>query len=216
MMEMANNIGSAVRASLKREAVAYDTARSNAPDDVLRQQFSDNFTAVSVKLKNKERQLSDFLEKTGQLPDNARAQVLGFGRSQAQKAVWAEKNDLTNKSFNDIIRLKRQLSNVEVRKWYLAHDKTIPDLINKSLPIEQQARQACELRNKFRTQARDLMADQNERKKLDVTDPNRSFEELLADKMERKSLTREQAIEDILNTATITRKSVNKSLGLEE
>lgn len=77
--------------SLKREAVAYDTARSNAPDDVLRQRFSDDFAAVSIKLKNKEHQLGDFLEKTGQLPDNARTQVLGFGRSVSQKAVWAEK-----------------------------------------------------------------------------------------------------------------------------
>lgn len=202
--------------SLKREAVAYDTARNNASDNKLQQQFSDDFTDVSVKLKNKERQLRDFLEKTGQLSDNARTQVLGFGRSTAQKAVWAEKKDLTNKSYNDIMRLKRQLSNVEVRKWYLAHDKTIPDLINKSLPIEQQARQACELRNKFRTQARNLMADQNERRMLDVTDPNKRFEELLADKMKRKNLTREQAVEDILNTATKTRKSINKSLGLEE
>lgn len=77
--------------SLKREAVAYDTARSNAPDDVLRQRFSDDFAAVSIKLKNKEHQLGDFLEKTGQLPDNARTQVLGFGRSVSQKSVWAEK-----------------------------------------------------------------------------------------------------------------------------
>ncbi len=77
--------------SLKRKAVAYDTARSNAPDDVLRQRFSDDFAAVSVKLKNKEHQLGDFLEKTGQLSDNARTQVLGFGRSVSQKAVWAEK-----------------------------------------------------------------------------------------------------------------------------
>lgn len=77
--------------SLKREAVAYDTGRSNAPNDKLKQQFSDDFTAVSVKLKNKERQLRDFFEKTGQLPDNARTQVLGFNRSQAQKAVWANK-----------------------------------------------------------------------------------------------------------------------------
>ncbi len=76
---------------LKREAIAYDTARSNAPDDKSKQQFSDDFTSVSVKLKKKESQLKDFLEKTGQLPDNARTQVLGFDRSTAQKAVWADK-----------------------------------------------------------------------------------------------------------------------------
>ena len=202
--------------SLKREAVAYDSGRENAQNEQLRQQFSEDFSKTALKLKEKERQLKDFLDQTGQLPDNARTQVLGFGRSQAQKAVWAEKKDLTNKSYDDIIHLKGKLSNIEVRKWYLAHDKTIPDLIDKSLPIEQQARQACELRNQFRTQARNLMANQDERRQLDITDPNKSFEELIADKMERKQLTREQAVEDILNTATKTRKSVNKSLGLEE
>lgn len=202
--------------SLKREAVAYDTGCSTAADNMLKQQFSDDFTAVSVKLKDKERQLEKFLKDTGNLPDNARVWVNGFNKSVSQKAVWANKNDLTSKDFNDIIHLKGKLSNVEVRKWYLAHDKTIPDLIDKTLPLEQQARQACKLRNEFRTQARDLMINQNERKQLDITDPNRSFEELLSDKMQRKNLTREQAIEDIISTATKTRKSVNKSLGLEE
>ncbi len=201
---------------LKREAAAYDSGRANAPDEQLRQQFAEDFNKAALKLKEKERQLKDFLDQTGQLPDNARTQVLGFGRSQAQKAVWAEKKDLTNKSYDDIMHLKGQLSNVEVRKWYLAHDKTIPDSIDRSLPLEQQARQACELRNQFRTQARNLMADQDARRQLDITDPNKSFEELLANKMDRKNLTREQAVEDILNTATKTRKSVNKSLGLEE
>jgi phage terminase Nu1 subunit (DNA packaging protein) len=59
------------------------------------------------------------------------------------------------------------------------------------------------------------MKDQKLRKQLDETDPNKSFEELLADKMQRKNLTREQAVQDILNTAAKTRKSVNKALGLE-
>lgn len=96
--------------SLKREAIAYDTSRNNAPDDVLKQQFSDDFTAVSVKLKNKERQLRDFLDQTGQFPDNARTQVLGFGRSTAQKAVWAEKKanqGLTNAVGFPIIEVKK-------------------------------------------------------------------------------------------------------------
>lgn len=201
--------------SLKREAVAYDTARSNAPDDVLKQQFSDDFTAVSVKLKNKERQLRDFLDQTGQLPDNARTQVLGFDRSTAQKAVWAEKNSLTYKNFDDILYMKGKMSDVDARKWYLAHDKKIPELIDRSLSIEEQARQAFELRNQFRTQARDLMADQEKRKELDKTEPNHSFEELITSKMKRKGMTRSEAIEDILKTATKTRKTINKQLGLE-
>ena len=122
---------------------------------------------------------------------------------------------LTTKDYNDIIYLKGTLSNSSARKWYIEHDKTIPDLIDKSLPIEQQARQACELRNQFRTQARDLMRDQIAREQLDITDPNKSFDELIFDKMERKGLTRDEAVMDILKTSTKTRKTVNKKFGLE-
>lgn len=128
----------------------------------------------------------------------------------------SETKDLSDKSYEDIIDMKGKMSDVDVRKWYLAHDKTIPDLIDKSLPIEEQAKQACELRNEFRTQARNLMADQKKRKELDITDPNKTFEELVSDKMSRKNLTRQQAIEDIIITSTKTRKSVNQKLGLEE
>ena len=49
-------------------------------------------------------------------------------------------------------------------------------------------------------------------RELDITDPNKSFEELLADKMKRKGLSREEAIKDILNTATKTRQSINEQL----
>ena len=130
--------------------------------------------------------------------------------------VGKYKIDLTNFDYRDILFMKEKMSDIEVRKWYLAHDKTIPDLIDKSLPVEQQAKQAFELRNKFRTQARNLMANQEKRRELDITDPNRTFEELITSKMERKNMTREQAIEDVLKTATKTRKSVNKKLGLED
>lgn len=125
-------------------------------------------------------------------------------------------SSLTERDYNDIIHMKGKMSNEDVRKWYVSHDKTIPDLIDKSLPIEQQARQACELRNTFRTQARELMKNQELRRQLDKTDPNKSFEELIKDKMQRKGLDRTQAIEDILKTASKSRKSVNKAFGLEE
>lgn len=131
-------------------------------------------------------------------------------------AIGNGKIDLTNKDYRDIMFMKGNMTDVETRKWYLAHDKTIPDLIDKSKSVEEQAKQACELRNQFRTQARELMADQDKRKQLDIINPNKRFEELVADKMQRKNLNREQAIEDVLNTATKTRKSVNKSLGLED
>ena len=122
---------------------------------------------------------------------------------------------IAGKPFEQLQPLKEKLSDRAVRKWYNAQDAAIPYQIDQSLCIEDQARQACELRNQNRTNARDLMRNQKKRRELDITDPNKSFEELIEDKMTRKNLSREQAIADILKTATKTRKSVNKQLGLE-
>ena len=112
---------------------------------------------------------------------------------------------------NSIIKL----GNAEVRKWYLDAVSHIPDSIDHSLPIVEKAKKAFEARNRIRTEARDMMADGATRKRLDQERPNKSFEELIKSRMERKGLTREEAIEDICNTATKTNANVNKELGLE-
>ena len=152
---------------------------------------------------------------------------MGYGRSEAGKVTAAYNRalkeemlktdlfDIDKCSDNVIIKMKGKLSDREARRWYLEQDKRIPDLIDKNLSLEEQARQACELRNKFRTQTRDLMADQEKRKQLDKDEPNKSFEELLDQKMKNKNLSREEAIKDIIKTATKTRKAVNEELGLE-
>lgn len=121
---------------------------------------------------------------------------------------------IAGKPFEKILPLREKLSDRAVRKWYLAQDAEIPYQIDHSLSIEDQARQACDLRNKNRTHARDLMRDQKKRRWLDKNEPNKTFEELIKHKMDDKGLTYEEAIEDILKTATKTRKSVNKQLGL--
>lgn len=125
-------------------------------------------------------------------------------------------NVFVTKDFEEIAPLFREkLSDLATRKWYIWHDKNIPNLIDRTKSIEEQAKQAHNLRNTYRTQARDLMINQKERKRLDKDKPNKSFEELIADKINRKNMTREQAINDALKTATKTNKEVNKSLGLE-
>ena len=54
-------------------------------------------------------------------------------------------------------------------------------------------------------------------KKIMISQPmaNKTDEELLESKMKRKHITREEAFQDILDTATKTRESVDKKLGLE-
>ncbi|MBE6995484.1 MAG: hypothetical protein E7429_01950 [Ruminococcaceae bacterium] len=190
-----------------------------------------------IKLQRYKQEYSRFSKAAGLRTEDERAQVAGFGRREATKAVKAterkfrellEKAEeygkidldedmehiIAGKPFSAIQPLRRKLSDRAVRRWYNTQDAQIPFLIDKTLNLEDQARQACALRNQNRTNARELMRNQKKRRELDISDPNKSFEELIADKMARKNLTREEAIEDILRTASRTRKSVNRQLGL--
>ncbi len=111
--------------------------------------------------------------------------------------------------YNDIKHLNGCLSDKVTRKWYVTHDKQIPGMIDKTKSIEEQARQAHALRNQFRTNARDLMLNQDERAWLDKDKPNLSFDEQVAKKMSDKSITRNEAIADILVTASKSNKKFN-------
>lgn len=75
----------------KRELAALDEAKKSAKDEVLENGLQVDFSKASVKLKEQERALKAFLRDTGSLPDHSRVQVLGFGRSQAQKAIRIDK-----------------------------------------------------------------------------------------------------------------------------
>ena len=187
----------------RRESIKALTDGGADEDDIIKERVS--YRAVS-------QEYTRFSKAMGLREQRERVMIDGLGTVGTGKF----KADLTNKDYSDIMYMRGKMSNVDARKWYLAHDKKIPELIDKSLSVEEQARQACELRNKFRTQARELMADQEKRRELDITDPNVSFEQLIERKMKKKNMTREQAIKDILKTATKTRASVNRELGLEE
>ena len=117
--------------------------------------------------------------------------------------------------FSEMGGLVGKLGDKETRVWYKSHDEKLPDLIDRTKPLEEQAKQACKLRNENRTNARNLMADQEKRRELDESQPNKTFEELIDSKMKRKNMTYEEALEDIVKTSTKTNKEVNKSLGLE-
>lgn len=150
-------------------------------------------------------------------PDSfADFQKMKYNNSEKWSALKDGKQDRINQmEFSEMGDLVGKLGNKETRMWYKAHDEKIPDMIDRTLPIEEQAKQACRLRNENRTNARDLMRDQETRRKLDEEQPNKTFEELIDSKMERKGMTYEQAVEDIIKTSRKTNKQVNKSLGLE-
>lgn len=190
-----------------------------------------------IRLTRYNEEYNAFSKSVNLPTQRERAKVAGFdfrGAKQARKtsddefkkvldlATKSDRLTLSNdmeiivsfKPFEQIEQLKGKLSNRAARRWYLSHDEMIPFQIDTAQSLEQQARQAHGLRNTYRNQARDLMSDQKERARLDREEPNKSFEELLNSKIKRKGMTRDEAIEDILKTATKTRSSVNKSLNL--
>ena len=102
----------------------------------------------------------------------------------------------------------------KVREWYVKQVSEIAARIDKTLSLEEQAKYAFNLRNNLKIQARIAMTDKETAQELNERRPVPNFEELLKDKMMRKALSRQEAIEDILKTATTTNEDVNKEFGL--
>lgn len=143
-------------------------------------------------------------------------------RAAVSNFRWVKPTDeLKRPTKRDIMALDkkmpaaRSLTNKQAREWYLQHDARIPLMINQKASIEEQARQAFDLRNLYREITRDLMKDQTAREELDKNHPNWTFEDLIAHKMEKKKITRKEAITDILKTATKTNAEVNAKFGLK-
>lgn len=125
-----------------------------------------------------------------------------------------KQNKINSMTIEELKPLKGKLGNYETRSWYKTNVEKIPDAIKSFDVLEEKAYEAFVLRNKIRTDARDLMVQQNERMILDTNCPNKSFDELVTSKMQRKNMTRTEALRDIIKTATETNVIVNEQLGL--
>ena len=85
----------------KRILASYDSAMKESRSEAQIQCIQEDFALESVKLKKKERELKSFCKDTNRSYESARTQVVAykdekgkivnFGRSTAQKAVWANK-----------------------------------------------------------------------------------------------------------------------------
>lgn len=91
----------------------------------------------------------------------------------------------------------------------------IPNMINKNLSLEERAKQAFNLRNQFRTQAREMMADRTKAKSLNKTDPNLTWNQIVKHLSDDKGLKGDEIWKEIIASSQRSRKAVNKSLGLE-
>lgn len=128
----------------------------------------------------------------------------------------SEKQDYINRmDFSQMNGLKRSLGNKEVRLWYKAHDEKIPEIIDKSKPLKEQAMQAFQLRNEHRVQARELMRDIKAREELDRIHKNPTFEEIMEHKKKKYGLTDEEAYEDIIRSSATTNKKYDKIAGVD-
>ena len=106
------------------------------------------------------------------------------------------------------------LSDVEARQWYLNQEAKIKSMIDTTKPLEQQARQAFNLRNQFRTQARELMSDRALAESLYKTDPNMTWQQVV-ERYSNRGLSGDSLWQEIINASTRSRASVNQGLGLQ-
>lgn len=117
-------------------------------------------------------------------------------------------------SYEHLKQKGQKLTSERARWWYNIRDESIPRQIDKTKSIEEQAHQAFDLRNMYRTQTRELMGDRKKAAELDRDSPNPTWEGKIREKMEGKGLTRRQAIMDILKTSTKTNIEVNEKFGV--
>jgi|GEM_PF-2401001 len=79
----------------------------------------------------------------------------------------------------DAIPMPKSLSNKEARDWYKEQIKKIGDKLNKNKSLEEQAKDAHNMRNDFKQIARDSMSDRKMADKLEKDFPLKQFDELM-------------------------------------
>lgn len=140
------------------------------------------------------------------------------GKNNADKSVEKSLDSGTINPKKDLSKYlgKRitETDNQSVREWYYANVGDIPNQIDRTKSFDEQVKQAFELRNKYKHDARVAMSDVKKAQELEKFRPAPSFEGLVESKMKRKNMTREEALKDILETASKTNPDVNKEFGL--
>lgn len=106
------------------------------------------------------------------------------------------------------------LGNLEVRQWYISHDKDIIDIVDTSASTEQQARQAHSLRNMYKQQARDMMSDRTAAAGVEDERPILSFE-FYYEKYFKLYGTEKDTYKAIIGSSMRTNEEVNRRLNLE-
>ncbi|WP_378955391.1 hypothetical protein [Pelosinus sp. sgz500959] len=171
------------------------------------------FGKCESRLSAKDFELQLFSDDTKEYLDKAVASGI-ISKKDLEAPKYTNKFKKTVQQFIDKDVQIHSLDNLQTRQWYIGKEKSIPDTIDTTLSIKEQAWQAFELRNAIRNRARDLMSDLEATAGLRVSDPNRTWEQIIARQLE-KGFIGEEIWLSIISTSQKSRSSVNKSLGLE-
>jgi len=101
----------------------------------------------------------------------------------------------------------------DTRLWYLSQLKQIPNKIDTTLPLEQQARQAFELRNSFKAEARDLMNNRQMADYLDTFEPAKTWEQMIQTAI-KKGYKDDAIYQYIVDASQRGNKGINQLLGI--
>ena len=99
--------------AIKRELAGYQGVMLGTDDENLLNEAHNKFDLSSKNLKDKEKELQDFVEQTGLKRNNERERVAGFNKNISQKAVYEVKTIEKNEE-NSIINLDAGANNINV------------------------------------------------------------------------------------------------------
>ena len=202
----------------KKQVQAYrekEQARAQYRNDVKQ------FKKYKAALGNDMPKTFETFEKHKRLNDSEYQTWESMFRSLTTKAGKVEKSLNSGIMSSGGEELKKYIGtplgksdNKTVRDWYYANVHNIPNILDVNTSLEDRAREAFELRNKYKRQARVAMSDEKTAAFLDSKFPVPSFESKLEDKMRRKGLSREEALADMIRSASTTNANVDKEFGL--
>ena len=108
----------------------------------------------------------------------------------------------------------QSLSAYQTRIWYKWQESLIGERLDNSQPLESMARQAFEMRNRIRTQARNAMQDVGWARNLFSSQRNLTFEQLIK-KYQKQGYSGNELWQEIINASMRSRNKVDSLFGIK-
>ena len=146
----------------------------------------------------------------------------GGRKDLAESLVIATKEAIGRKTIPELVDIFKlpnnpaagSLSTYKTRIWYKWQESLIGSKLDYSKPLEEVAKDAFEMRNKIRTQARVSMSDQAWAEYLMQNEKNMTFEQLVKRNI-AKGLTGDELWNKIIQSSMSSRDSVNSLFQLD-